>query len=125
VAEKVTVELVDDLDGSPADEKVRFALGGSQYEIDLSSKNAEKLRAALKPYIDVARPPGSGAQSVARGPGRPKGATGKRASSGAAALGVDPKAVRVWADENNIDVPTRGRIPKPILDQYVAANPAS
>lgn len=122
MAEKVTVELVDDLDGSPADEKVRFALGGSQYEIDLSSKNAEKLRAALKPYIDAARPPGSGGPSIARD--RPKGSTGKRASSGAAAFGVDPKAVRVWADENNITVPNRGRIPKPILDQYVAANSA-
>jgi len=118
VAEKVTVELVDDLDGSPADEKVRFALGGSQYEIDLSRDNAAKFRAALKPYIDAARPPGLASQSVAR-----RAATsGKRASSGAAALGVDPKAVRVWADEKGIEVPSRGRIPKPILDQYMAAS---
>ena len=122
MAEKVTVELVDDLDGSAADEKVHFALGGSQYEIDLSTKNADMLRSALKPYIDAARPPGSGGQSVARGLGRAKGA--KRASSGAAAVGVDPKAVRVWANANNIEVPTRGRIPKPILDKYVGANPA-
>jgi hypothetical protein len=117
VAEKVTVELVDDLDGSPADEKVRFALGGSQYEIDLSSENAAKFRAALKPYIDAARPPGLASQSIARR----ASSTGKRASSGAAALGVDPKAVRVWADEKGIEVPSRGRIPKPVLDQYVAA----
>ncbi len=116
MAEKVTVELVDDLDGSPAEEKVRFALGGSQYEIDLSRENADKMRAALKPYIDAARPPGRAAQSVARAT-----APAKRASSGAAALGVDPKAVRVWADENGIDVPARGRIPKPVLDQYVSA----
>jgi hypothetical protein len=119
VAEKVTVELVDDLDGSPADEKVRFALGGSQYEIDLSRDNAAKFRAALKPYIDAARPPGLASQSVAR---RERTTTGKRASSGAAALGVDPKAVRVWADENGIEVPSRGRIPKPILDRYMAAS---
>lgn len=117
MAEKVTVELVDDIDGSPAEEKVRFALGGSQYEIDLSRENADKLRAALKPYIDAARPPGRATQSVSRAPSPPA----KRASSGAAALGVDPKAVRVWADENGIDVPARGRIPKPVLDQYVAA----
>jgi len=115
VAEKVTVELVDDLDGSPADEKVRFALGGSQYEIDLSRDNAAKLRAALKPYIDAARPPGLASRTV------PRAATAKRASSGASALGIDPKAVRVWADENNVEVPSRGRIPKPVLDQYVAA----
>lgn len=117
MAEKVTVELVDDIDGSPAEEKVRFALGGSQYEIDLSRENADKLRAALKPYIDAARPPGRTTQSVPRAPAAPS----RRASSGAAALGVDPKAVRVWADENGIEVPARGRIPKPVLDRYMAA----
>ena len=123
MAERITVQLVDDLDGSPADEKVRFALGGSQYEIDLSFKNAEKFRAALKPYIDAARPPGTGSRTIP-GRGRLKSSTGKRASSGAAALGVDPKAVRVWADQKGIEVPARGRIPKPVLDQYVTANPA-
>ena len=121
MAEKVTVELVDDLDGSPADEKVRFALGGSQYEIDLSKENAEKLRTALRPYIDAARPPGSGSQSVVRGASRPTSYASRRASSGAGALGIDPKVVRVWAGENDIAVPARGRIPKPVLDRYVEA----
>lgn len=121
MAEKVTIELVDDLDGSPADEKVRFALGGSQYEIDLSSENAEKLRTVLKPYIDAARPPGSGSQSIARGAARPASYASRRASSGAGALGIDPKAVRVWAAESDIAVPARGRIPKPVLDRYVEA----
>jgi hypothetical protein len=40
MAQKVTVALEDDLDGGPADQTVRFAIGGAQYEIDLSASNA-------------------------------------------------------------------------------------
>ena len=38
MAQKTTVALEDDLDGGPADETVRFGIGGSEYEIDLSKK---------------------------------------------------------------------------------------
>jgi len=40
MAQKITVALEDDVDGGPADETVRFAIGGVDYEIDLSRKNA-------------------------------------------------------------------------------------
>ena len=33
MAQKITVALEDDLDGGPADETVRFRLGGSEYEM--------------------------------------------------------------------------------------------
>jgi hypothetical protein len=48
VAQEVKIILVDDLDGGSADETVRFALDAINYEIDLSSNNAEALRDALK-----------------------------------------------------------------------------
>jgi hypothetical protein len=44
MAQRVTVELEDDLDGGPADETLRFGLDGTDYEIDLSKKNASKFR---------------------------------------------------------------------------------
>jgi hypothetical protein len=44
VAQKITVEMTDDLDGSKADTTVRFAVDGTGYEIDLSKKNAAKIR---------------------------------------------------------------------------------
>jgi len=44
VAQKVTVSLIDDLDGDKADETVEFGLDGKSYEIDLSTGNAGKLR---------------------------------------------------------------------------------
>ena len=56
MAKKVTVTLVDDFDGEgAADETVEFGLDGVTYEIDLSNKNAGKLRADLKQWIESAR----------------------------------------------------------------------
>jgi ABC-type proline/glycine betaine transport system substrate-binding protein len=51
----VTIVIVDDLDGSSATETVSFALDGQDYEIDLSTTNADELRTALRPYLDQAK----------------------------------------------------------------------
>ena len=67
MAQKVTVELEDDLDGGPAGETVRFGVDGSDYEIDLSAKNAAALRRKLAPFIEHARKAGRGSR---RRPGR-------------------------------------------------------
>ncbi|GDY32083.1 histone-like nucleoid-structuring protein Lsr2 [Gandjariella thermophila] len=55
MAQHVRVELVDDLDGSPAQETIEFGLDGLMYTIDLSAANARQLRAALAPYVAGAR----------------------------------------------------------------------
>jgi ABC-type proline/glycine betaine transport system substrate-binding protein len=52
---QVTIAIVDDLDGTQAGETVAFALDGEDYEIDLSTKNADVLRTALMPYLDRAK----------------------------------------------------------------------
>ena len=62
MAQKVTVALEDDLDG-PADETVQFGLGGTDYEIDLSAKNARAFRTKPAPFIEHAR-------KASRGPAR-------------------------------------------------------
>jgi hypothetical protein len=38
--QRVEVILEDDIDGRPADETVRIVYDGTQYEIDLSTRNA-------------------------------------------------------------------------------------
>ena len=54
MAKKVTVTLVDDFDGEgAADETVEFGLDGVTYEIDLSAKNATKLRNDLKQWVEA------------------------------------------------------------------------
>ncbi|PPI74610.1 hypothetical protein C5E12_02790 [Rathayibacter rathayi] len=55
VAIKVT--LVDDLDGvlAPDGSTVQFSIDDDVYEIDLSPRNRQKLRAAFRPYVDASR----------------------------------------------------------------------
>ncbi|MFI0466747.1 Lsr2 family protein [Saccharopolyspora sp. 5N102] len=57
MAERIQVELVDDIDGSPANHTVTFALDGVTYEIDLNEKHTKQLRAVLDRYIKAARAP--------------------------------------------------------------------
>ena len=106
MAEKVTVALEDDLDGGPADETVRFGFDGTEYEIDLSAKNARALRKKLAPFIERARKAG-------RGPARRTA----RTSAGRQRSGE----VRAWAKDHGIAVSARGRIPASVIEQYQAA----
>ena len=55
MAQRVEIILIDDIDETPANEKVRFGLDGINYEIDLSKENAAALRDALAPYVGAGR----------------------------------------------------------------------
>lgn len=55
MATRITVALEDDLDGGPADETVRFTVGGTEYEIDLNKENARAFRKQLASFIEHAR----------------------------------------------------------------------
>ena len=74
MAQRITVALEDDLDGGPADETVRFAFGGTEYEIDLNKKNAGAFRKKLAPFVEHARKAG-------RGQRRPRTPSSRRHSS--------------------------------------------
>lgn len=113
MAKKVTVTLVDDFDGEgAADETVEFAIDGVTYEIDLSSKNANKLRNDLKPWVEASRRVGG------RRRGRAAAATGR----GRAAIDREQSAaIREWARRNGHNVSTRGRIPADVIDAFHAA----
>lgn len=50
-----SVELVDDIDGSPATATIEFNVGGKNYIIDLSEQHADEFNKALAPYIEHAR----------------------------------------------------------------------
>src|SRR5262249_19358936 len=106
MATKVTVTLEDDLDGGPANETVRFGLGGAQYEIDLSTKNARAFRRQLAPFVEHAR-------RVGRGQRRP--------STRTAASRRRSADIRAWAKDRGIAISERGRIPAGVIQQYEAA----
>jgi hypothetical protein len=112
MAKRTIHMLVDDLDGGEADETITFAIDGAQYEIDLSKKNASKMRDALAPFAAagtrVARV-GSSARVAA-----PRG-------RGAGAVDRDQnRAIRDWAQAKGISVSDRGRIKQEIVDRYHA-----
>jgi hypothetical protein len=112
MARKVEVHLIDDLDGSIAEESVRFSLDGVSYEIDLSKKNAGKLRTSLDPYLKAA-------QKLGRAPSV-RTAT-RSAGRGAAPSNRDQnQAIREWAQSKGIEISGRGRIKQEIVDRYNA-----
>jgi Lsr2 len=105
MAQKITVTMTDDIDGTKAVETVSFRIDGTSYEIDLSKKNAAALRRMFTSYIEHARraPRGARAGRLARNQQR-------------------SPDVRAWAKSQGIQVSERGRIPASVISQYEEAN---
>ncbi|OYO22758.1 hypothetical protein CGZ93_06820 [Enemella dayhoffiae] len=104
MAQRVQVVLEDDIDGSQADETIRFSVDGVDYEIDLSEKNAAKFRNAIGPWLGNAR----------RVAGRKRGQS--RPQRGSAT------DIRAWASEQGMTVNARGRVPSEVREAYERAH---
>lgn len=109
MAKETITRLIDDLDGGDAAETVAFGLDGHSYEIDLSSKNATKLRNALAAFVE------SGSRISGRSVGTSRAGRGR---STAAAEREQNQAIRAWALRKGIDVAPRGRIKAEVVEQY-------
>jgi hypothetical protein len=79
------------------------------YEIGVSSKRADELRASLWPFIDKARKVGRGGLGVRRRTIVRTPARNDREQN---------KAIRDWAKRQKIELSERGRIPRRIVEQY-------
>jgi len=106
--------LVDDLDGSEDDvTTVQFNLDGTNFEIDLSAANEERLRDGLAKFVDAAA-----AVKPARASRSPR-----RIKAVAAPPNRDQaQAIRDWARSNGYEVSARGRISKAIQDAFDEAH---
>jgi hypothetical protein len=110
VARTVQVHLLDDIDGSAADETIRFSLDGISYEIDLSSAHASKLRDSLGSFVASSRRLGrDGTTAAVR---RRGGVTPARTDR------EQNLAIRAWAKRKKIKLSDRGRIPRTVVEQY-------
>jgi hypothetical protein len=82
---------------------VSFSLDGTACEIDLSTRNAEKLRKEMAPFVEHARKASTrgGRRRARAGPGRERSAE-----------------IRAWAKQQGYKVSKRGRIPASVVEQY-------
>jgi hypothetical protein len=103
MARKTVAQYFSDLSGSEIggdNPTVKFSLGATSYEIDLTAEEQETFRSVLEPYLSA----------------------GRKASSRRRSGGPTPKEVRAWAVEQGHDIPSRGRIPGSVLEAYSAAH---
>lgn len=114
MAQKVTVQLVDDIDDSPIapgeGRTVEFAFDGSSYEIDLKDDNVDAFREAISDYVAAARKTGARRVTSTAKPGAKRGNPAELAK------------IREWAKENGYEVSSRGRISTQVQEAYAAAN---
>jgi hypothetical protein len=109
MAQKVQTLFVDDLDGSDAEDTVRFGLDGLHYEIDLNTAHAKELRDALMRYVEAGR--------KASGPAR----RAPRSRAQANSNGLSTNEIRDWAKTNGLEVKDRGRVPADVITKFRAA----
>lgn len=111
MAKQIITKLLDDLDGGAADETIRFGYDGTDYTIDLSTKNAAKMRKALGPYVD---------HSVRVTAGRIR----RNGGAGVADTRAGRAMIRTWARTAGgfPDLGDRGRIPAEVVAAYRAVN---
>jgi hypothetical protein len=114
MAQKVLVQLVDDLDGTASDDiqTVTFGLDGVTYEIDLNADNAGNLRNHLAEFVG----------SATRVGGRIKRGTTPSVAAGAGRTREQTQAIREWAKKNGYEVSERGRIPSSIIEAFESAH---
>jgi hypothetical protein len=88
---------------------VDFTIDNNRYQMDLSERNAARLREALAPFIAAAR--------------RASGSTTTRSrrstiAARPARAGADTAAIREWASANGFSVSARGRIAASVREAY-------
>ncbi|MFN8099844.1 MAG: Lsr2 family protein [Dermatophilaceae bacterium] len=109
MASRTEIILVDDLDGSEihqGGETLRFTVDGADYEIDLSSANAEKFRSAVRPFVERGR------RVRGRAPAAPTRGTTR----------IDReqlKAARTWLRAHGHEVSDRGRVKAELMEIYL------
>lgn len=107
------VQLIDDIDGTPATATIEFTFDGKNYVIDLSEQHADEFNKALAPYIEHAR----------RARRAPANKRKSRSSSEAARVKRQKNAeIRAWALENGHTIAKRGQLSQEIIDAYEAAH---
>jgi hypothetical protein len=105
---EVHVQLIDDISGEDAQETLRFALDGVEYEIDLAEENAAALRTALEPFVAHGR--------------RVRGSSAGQGGRATTSSREKTQQIREWAEANGYNPSARGRISQDIKKAYDEAH---
>ena len=103
---RIIVHKTDDLNGIVSDDvsTVSFGVDGVHYEIDLNTAHQEQLRAALAPFLPLAR--------------RVNWGDGTLYSTQDDLMA----RIRSWAQEQGVGLSSRGRIPNAVIAAFKAAH---
>src|SRR4051812_7178524 len=109
--QKTVVTYTDDLTQKPAEdiETVEFAVNGKTFEIDLNKLNARNFYRSVAKYMEHGRKVTSKAS---------KHVDGRKVTHSKEYV----QTVRQWAQDNGIEVASRGRVPLSVYDLYEKAN---
>jgi nucleoid-associated protein Lsr2 len=113
MARQVIERLVDDIDGSEATQSVSFGMDGLAYQIDLNDQHANELRTKLSPFVEMAR-------RVRKEPSR-----GRERARGTVTDKDRNSAIRQWALDEGVELPSRGRIAGLVQEAYDAGDVAA
>jgi len=115
MAQKVLVEMVDDINGEAANQTVPFSLDGVSYEIDLSDGNAAALRDELARFVAAGRRIGGRKVRLAAGE-----STQSKNLGTAVTDRERSRQIRAWANANGYTVSERGRLSAEVIEAFDA-----
>lgn len=136
----VTIEYVDDLEGTSIDaesvDTVQFSYRGQDYTLVLTKKNGAQFNKDIARYITAAKKAQSRDARAARtaskaaprrartlNPAAPrKLALSKKPAEPISSGPKRTQAIRQWAADNGHIVSSRGRIPATVVEAYDAAH---
>jgi hypothetical protein len=104
--QRVAIQLEDDLTGGPADETIKFAVDGRDYEIDLNTRHATAFRRQLAPFVQHAR-----LVHAQRARARTRTTASRQRS----------RDIRAWAEQHGLPVAEHGRLPSNVVHEYELA----
>ncbi|WP_369186543.1 Lsr2 family protein [Streptomyces sp. R08] len=111
MAQREVTIFTDDLSGIEGEDIAThtFSLDGVGYEIDLNPDSYQLLLDALGPFVSAGRK-------------KPTNGTRRRGGDRQTVAMSDPVKVREWAQSQGIEVNSRGRVSREVIEKYEAAH---
>jgi hypothetical protein len=124
------IQFVDDVDDEliPDGEERRFSCSfgpHEAYELDVRPENHDAIRAALKPFLkdNEFTPTGKRIKRTHLQPKQRRSGKARPALVNGHSLTSDERAmIRSWAIERGLTTSIKGRLPKAVVDEYIASN---